>query len=84
MVGIDLDTYWPQFDGLLDKLTGYQEQIKNRITDFGVAVAKKNKEFNNAFDVSKECETTEIERTSRTSVTRVIYDECKIVQDGKW
>jgi len=84
LVGIDLDTCWLQFDVLIDKLTGYLELIKNRITDFGVEVAKKNKEFNSVFDVSPECETTEIERASRTSVARVIYDEYKIVQDSKW
>ena len=39
LFGIGLDTYWPQFDGLLDNLNGYQNQIKNRITDFGVEVA---------------------------------------------
>ena len=39
LFGIGLDTYWPQFDGLLDKLIGYQEQIKNRIAGFGVEVA---------------------------------------------
>ena len=39
LFGIGLDTYWPQFNGLLDKLTGYQEQIKNKITGFGVEVA---------------------------------------------
>lgn len=37
--GIGLDTYWPQFDGLLNKLTDYQLQIKARIADFGVEVA---------------------------------------------
>ena len=30
LFGIGLDTYWPQFDGLLGNLKGYQEQIKNR------------------------------------------------------
>jgi len=39
LFGIGLDTYWPQFDGLLDNLMGYQELIKNRITGFGVEVA---------------------------------------------
>jgi L-arabinose isomerase len=39
LFGIGLDTYWPQFDGLLDKLMGYQEQIKNKITSLGVEVA---------------------------------------------
>jgi L-arabinose isomerase len=39
LFGIGLDTYWPQFDGLLDNLKGYQEQIKNKIADFGVEVA---------------------------------------------
>jgi len=39
LFGIGLDTYWPQFDGLLDKLKGYQEQIKNKIEGFGVNVA---------------------------------------------
>jgi L-arabinose isomerase len=39
LFGIGLDTYWPQFDGLLDNLKGYQEQIKNRIEGYGVKVA---------------------------------------------
>ena len=38
LFGIGLDTYWAQFDGLLDHLVGYQEQIKNRIAGFGVDV----------------------------------------------
>ena len=39
LFGIGLDTYWPQFEGLLDRLMGYQEQIKHRIDGFGVEVA---------------------------------------------
>ncbi len=39
LFGIGLDTYWPQFEGLLDNLLGYQEQIKNKIAGFGVDVA---------------------------------------------
>jgi len=39
LFGIGLDTYWPQFDGLFDNLKGYQGQIKNKITGFGVEVA---------------------------------------------
>ena len=39
LFGIGLDTYWPQFDGLLDKLLGYQKEIKNKIAGFGVPVA---------------------------------------------
>ena len=38
LFGIGLDTYWAQFDGLLDNLKGYQEQIKTRIAGFGVEV----------------------------------------------
>lgn len=38
LVGIGLETYWPQFDGLLDKLKGYQQQLKNTIEGFGVDV----------------------------------------------
>lgn len=38
LFGIGLDTYWPQFDGLLDKLLQYQQQIKNRIATFNVEV----------------------------------------------
>ena len=29
LFGIGLDTYWPQFDGLLERLEGYQNQIAN-------------------------------------------------------
>lgn len=39
LFGIGLDTYWAQFDGLLDNLKAYQEQIKNKIAGFGVEVA---------------------------------------------
>lgn len=38
LFGIGLDTYWPQFDGLLDNLQGYQQLIKNRIVEYGVEV----------------------------------------------
>ena len=33
---IGLDTYWPQFDGLLGHLTGYHKDIANRISGMGV------------------------------------------------
>ncbi len=39
LFGIGLDTYWAQFDGLLDNLKAYQEQIKCMIAGFGVEVA---------------------------------------------
>jgi len=38
LFGIGLDTYWGQFDGLLDNLKSYQEQIKTKIEGFGVEV----------------------------------------------
>ena len=38
LFGIGLDTYWAQFDGLLGNLKTYQEQIKNRISTYGVEV----------------------------------------------
>jgi L-arabinose isomerase len=36
LFGIGLDTYWPQFDGLLNRLTGYQKQIASRLRGYGV------------------------------------------------
>jgi L-arabinose isomerase len=36
LFGIGLDTYWPQFKGLLPRLTGYQERIATRLRGFGV------------------------------------------------
>lgn len=38
LFGIGLDTYWPQFDGLLDNLNKYQAQIKKEIEGFDVEV----------------------------------------------
>jgi L-arabinose isomerase len=32
---IGLDTYWPQFDGLLDNLKGYHAEIRDRIAGMG-------------------------------------------------
>ena len=39
LFGIGLDTYWPQFDGLLENLKSYQKQIRSKIEGFGVEVA---------------------------------------------
>ncbi len=36
LFGIGLDTYWPQFAGLKNRLVGYQKQIGKRIQDYGV------------------------------------------------
>src|SRR5271167_1331018 len=36
LFGIGLDNYWPQFSGLLDRLTGYQGEIAKRLRCFGV------------------------------------------------
>lgn len=38
LFGIGLDTYWNQFEGLLDNLKKYQAQIKEKIESFGVEV----------------------------------------------
>jgi L-arabinose isomerase len=38
LFGIGLDTYWDQFEGLLDNLKKYQAQIKEKIESFGVEV----------------------------------------------
>lgn len=35
LFGIGLDTYWGQFEGLLDNLKGYQKQIKDKIENLG-------------------------------------------------
>jgi L-arabinose isomerase len=35
LFGIGLDTYWPQFKGLHDRLVGYQDQIGKKIKGFG-------------------------------------------------
>jgi L-arabinose isomerase len=36
--GIGLDTYWGQFDGLLERLKGYQAQISKKLERFGAIV----------------------------------------------
>ena len=38
LFGIGLDTYWGQFDGLLDRLKGYQQTIKSKIENMGAEV----------------------------------------------
>ncbi len=38
LFGIGLDTYWPQFDGLLDKLNSFQNRIKVRLEKTGSEV----------------------------------------------
>ncbi len=38
LFGIGLDTYWSQFDGLLNNLKSYQEQIKMRLASSSVEV----------------------------------------------
>ncbi len=38
LIGVGLDTYWGQFEGLLPRLIGYQKEINNRITALGATV----------------------------------------------
>ncbi|MCE5348235.1 MAG: L-fucose/L-arabinose isomerase family protein [Bacteroidales bacterium] len=38
LFGIGLDTYWSQFDGLLDKLKSFQLRIKDRLEEYGTEV----------------------------------------------
>ncbi|MCK4464535.1 MAG: L-fucose/L-arabinose isomerase family protein [Bacteroidales bacterium] len=38
LFGIGLDTYWPQFDGLLNKLKTYHSEIKDRLESFQVNI----------------------------------------------
>jgi L-arabinose isomerase len=38
LFGIGLDTYWGQFEGLLDKLSGYQKMIGSKLTGDGTMV----------------------------------------------
>ena len=38
LFGIGLETYWPQFKGLKDKLVGYQDKIKFGLEREGVTV----------------------------------------------
>jgi L-arabinose isomerase len=38
LFGIGLDTYWDQFDGLLNRLKAYQKQIADKIEEFGAEV----------------------------------------------
>lgn len=35
LMGVGLNAYWAQFDGLLDRLTGYQNRIKNKMQSVG-------------------------------------------------
>jgi hypothetical protein len=37
LFGIGLDTYWSQFDGLLDKLKSFQLRIKDRLEQSGTS-----------------------------------------------
>jgi L-arabinose isomerase len=38
LFGIGLDTYWPQFEGLQQRLTGYTQQVAQRLEKPGVRV----------------------------------------------
>ena len=38
LFGIGLDTYWPQFKGLRQRLTGYTQQVADRLARTGVRV----------------------------------------------
>ena len=38
LFGIGLETYWPQFEGLLERLKGYQKQIADKMAEFGAEV----------------------------------------------
>ncbi|HEV7751088.1 MAG TPA: L-fucose/L-arabinose isomerase family protein [Baekduia sp.] len=36
--GIGLDTYWPQFEGLRDRIAGYQARVEERVGELGAEV----------------------------------------------
>jgi L-arabinose isomerase len=36
LFGVGLDTYWPQFEGLKDRLLGYQFRIHERLGEAGI------------------------------------------------
>jgi L-arabinose isomerase len=38
LFGVGLDTYWGQFDGLLDRLAGYQNRVRDRLQQQGCRV----------------------------------------------
>ncbi|MDR1864529.1 MAG: arabinose isomerase, partial [Bacteroidales bacterium] len=38
LFGVGLDTYWSQFEGLLSRLTGYQQTIAQKMTGLGAEV----------------------------------------------
>ena len=38
LFGVGLDTYWPQFEGLLARLTGYQQEIAGKMRELGATV----------------------------------------------
>lgn len=38
LFGIGLDTYWPQFEGLKERLEGYQARVRERLESFGLDV----------------------------------------------
>lgn len=38
LVGLGLNTYWPQFKGLRERLTGYQETISRHLSECGAEV----------------------------------------------
>lgn len=38
LFGIGLNTYWNQFEGLLERLQGYQKQIADKMEEFGAEV----------------------------------------------
>ena len=40
LFGIGLNTYWGQFDGLLERLQGYQRQIAEKMSGMGAEVAR--------------------------------------------
>jgi len=38
LFGIGLDTYWTQFDGLYNRLTGYQDEIRKKMESHGATI----------------------------------------------
>jgi L-arabinose isomerase len=38
LFSVGLDTYWPQFEGLLNRLTGYQQAIASKMSELGATV----------------------------------------------
>ena len=71
LFGVGLETYWPQFPGLKERLEGYMARIVGRLQEFGAEVVGTHDIYDADCDVFAPCATRLMYLPNRSLVVHI-------------